>query len=478
MAQFPFIGPSHSTRVKRLDAQETINLYPEVGGLASKNVVSLIGTPGLRLWTTLAGGAVRGLLRFSATQLIAVVGANIYSVNNLGVGTLIGAADSRNSRVSMASNGSVVMLVTGGSGSPGYIVDPVAGSTVQILDADFQGADRVGFLDGRFVFNRSGTSQFQWMELYSTDLSGLSIASAEGAPDKLVSLIVDHRELWLPGETSTEVFYNTGDPNAPFQRIDGAFIENGCAAPDTVAKMNNTTLWLAADERGQGQVVRAQGYTAQPVSDHAVAHAIAGYSRIDDAFAYTYQQEQHHFYVLTFPTAEATWVYDDTSEMWHQRNWRDPVNYTLRRHRSNCHAQFNGMPVVGDFENGNLYYFDLDHYTDNGALIRRLRAAPHLSNKDYKWQVYDQLILDMTVGVGLSSGQGVDPQIILQWSTDGGYTWGNEHFTSIGRIGETRARAEWRRLGRSRDRIFRVIVTDPVRVEFVGASVTVRNGVT
>lgn len=477
MAQFPFIGPSHSTRVKLLDAQETVNLYPEMGGPASKNVAALIGTPGLRPWISLAGGNVRGLLRFDASSLVAVVGSSVYRVDPAGMATLIGSVDARTSRVSMASNGTIVMVVTGGVGSPGYFIDMGANTVTQIMNPNFQGSDRVGYLDGRFVFNRSGTSIFQWSDLLSTNISGLSLASAEGAPDKLVSLLVDHRELWLPGETSTEVFYTTTDPNAPFQRIEGAFIETGCAAFDTLAKMGNATFWLSADDRGQGQVMRAQGYTAAPVSDHAVEHAIQGYSRIDDAFAFTYQQEGHQFYVLTFPTAEATWVFDAASEMWHQRNWRDPSTYVLRRHRSNCHAVFNGRPVVGDFETGNLYYFDLDYYSDNGASIRRVRAAPHLFNADYNWQVYDSLVVDMTVGVGLQSGQGSNPQAILQWSVDGGNTWSNEHASSIGRVGERRARAEWRRLGRSRDRVFRVIITDQVRVELVGASVKLRNGV-
>lgn len=477
MAQFPFVGPSHSTRIKRLDAQRSINLYPELAGPTSKNVAGLIGTPGLRPWVTLAGGNVRGLLRFDATTLIAVIGFNVYKVLPDGTSTLIGTVDARTSRVSMATNGTTVLIVTGGAGSPAYVVDPAANSVVQLLNINFAGADRVGFLDGRYVFNRSGTSQFQWMELYSTDLSGLNIASAEGAPDKLVSLIVDHRELWLPGETTTEVYFNGGDPDNPFERINGAYLEVGCAAFDSVAKMADSTYWLTANDQGQGMVVRAQGYVPDRVSDHAVEYAIQQYPRIDDAFAYTYQQEGHHFYVLTFPTADATWVYDSSSAMWHQRGYFDQANNVIRRHRANCHALFNSRHVVGDFENGNLYTLDLDYYYDGVSdRIKRVRVAPHLSDENYMWQIYDQLVLDMTVGIGNASGAGEDPELMLEWSKDGGYTWGNIHTAKMGRIGERLGRVEWRRLGRSRDRVFRVSITDPVRVEFIGASVTVRRG--
>lgn len=472
MAQFPFVGPSHSTRVKRLDAQRTINLYPELASPTSKNVSALIGTPGLRPWISLAGGNVRGLLRFDANTLIVVVGFNVWRVDPAGTSTLLGTVNASTKRVSMETNGTNIFMVTGGAGSPAFVITPT--SVTPFMNVNFAGADRVGFLDGRYVFNQSDTQKFQWMELYSTNLSGLNIASADGAPDKLVSLIVDHRELWLPGEKSTEVYFNAGDPDNPFERINGAYLETGCVAYDSLAKLDNATYWLSADDRGTGMVVRAEGYVPRRVSDHAVEHAIAGYSRIDDAFAYTYQQEGHSFYVLTFPTADATWVYDAASNMWHERGWFDIANNVIRRHRSNCHAVFAGRHVVGDFENGNLYFLDLDYYRDNTDLIKRVRTAPHLSDMDYAWQVYDNLILDMTVGVG--NTEVPNPQLMLEWSKDGGYTWSNVHTTEIGRIGERAARAEWRRLGRSRDRVFRVSITDPVRVEFIGASITVRRG--
>lgn len=471
--QFPFVGPSYSARVKNLDAQQCINLYPEMGGPTSKNVAALIGTPGLQLWLTLAGGGIRGTLRATQALSVVVAGPNVYTVTSAGVATLRGTVTPGTTPVSMASNGNVVMIVTGPSG---YALNLATYALTQIISTAFQGADRVDFVDGYFVFNKPGTGQFQITQLYSTDIDDLDFATAEGAPDLLVSLIVDHREVWLFGETSTEVYFNSGNADFPFERIQGAFIEQGCAAKYSVAKMDNRVFWLSADDRGKGMVMSAAGYQPQRISDHALEYAIGQMSAITDAVAYTYQQEGHSFYVLSFPAANQTWVFDASTNQWHQRAYRDPTTAALQRHRSNCQMAFIGENIVGDWENGNLYKMKLDYYTDNGAAIPRIRACPHLSDPDYRYQIHDELRVDMRTGVGLTSGQGSDPKAMLQWSDDGGYTWSNELWASIGKIGEYQARVNWRRLGRSRDRVYKITVTDPVPVAFVGATTRIRVG--
>lgn len=476
MAQFPFVGPSYSARSKNLDAQRCINMYPEMGGPNSKNVAALIGTPGLSLWTTLAGGGVRGLLRFNSTLSVAVCGTNVYTVTSAGVSTLCGTIPNLSTPVSMASNGTVVMIVTGPGG---YVLTPLTGAFTTITAPAFAGADKVDFIDGYFVFNKTGTGQFQITGLYSTGIDSLDFATAEGAPDLLVSLIADHRELWLFGETTTEVYFNSGNADFPFERIQGAFIEQGCAAKYSVAKADNSVFWLTADDRGQGMVMRAVGYQPQRVSDHAFEYSIGQYSRIDDAVAYTYQQEGHVFYVLNFPTANATWVFDASTNQWHERAWRNPTDGSLNRHRTNCQMAFIGENIAGDWETGKLYRLDLDTFTDNGNPITRVRVAPHLSDQNYRWQFFDSLQVDMQTGVGLSSlpgASGNDPQAMLQWSDDGGYTWSNELWSPIGKLGQRERRVRWRRLGRSRDRVFKVTITDPIRVAIIGASVNVRVG--
>jgi hypothetical protein len=470
MSNFPFVGGSFSGRSPAFDCQRTINLYfePNESGSA-RSPGMLIGTPGLSVWSALAGNGVRALLKFSETVAIAVVGATVYRLTTAGVATAFpGTVDAANPVVSMASNGTIIMLVCGATG---YFLDPNALTLTQITDPDFAGADTVYYDDGYFIFNKTGTGQFQITQLYGSNIDGLDFATAEGAPDNIISIIVDHREVWLFGTTTTEVWFDNGDSDFPFARIQGAFLEVGCAAAFSVAKADNTVFWLATDDRGYGTIQRASGYTPTRVSNHAVEYAIASYSTISDAVAYTYAQEGHTFYVITFPSANATWVLDIATNLWHERGYLN-ADGTLGRHRSNCQMNFAGKTLVGDWQNGNIYTMSLEVFSDNGNPIKRTRIAPHVTNSD-RLQFFHSLQIDLQAGVGLNSGQGSDPQAMLSWSDDGGVSWSNEHWSSFGKIGNRTARAKWRRLGRSRDRAFRVSITDPVRVAIASAQLEV-----
>lgn len=478
MAQFPFIGASYLSRSRNFDAQRCVNLFPEASGSGtSKAIAMLIGTPGLTLFSTLAGAGVRGCIRFTASQSIVVVGGNVYSVTTAGVGTLIGTIFNRTTPVSMASNGTVIMLVTG---PEGYVVtpnvNPALSTVTQIVNPAFLGADKVDYIDGYFVFNQPGTGRFQITGLFATTVDPLDFATAEGSPDLLISLIVNQREIWLFGENSTEVFFDSGNALFPFQRIQGAFIEQGCAAKFSPAKSGTTLFWLSADDRGQGMVLKASGYQPQRVSTHAIEYAIAQYPRIDDAIGYTYQQEGHIFYVLTFPTGNATWVFDESTQLWHERAWRNPVDASLNRHRSNCQMAFAGKVIVGDWETGKLYSLNLDAYDDNGDILPAIRQCAHEASPDDTWQFFHRLWIDMETGVGLNAGQGSDPQVMLEWSDDGGHTFPNQMWASAGKIGEYRRRVNYRRLGKSRDRVWRATITDPVKRIFIAADAAMTAG--
>jgi hypothetical protein len=335
----------------------------------------------------------------------------------------------------------------------------------------------VAYLDGYFVFNQPD-SQIIWVSqlLDGTSVDPLDFASAEGSPDGVVGLIADHRELWVFGTDSVEVWYDSGAADFPLQRIQGAFNEIGCVSAYTIAKMDNGLFWLGTDARGQGIVYRANGYTGVRISTHAVEYAIAQYGNISDAIAYTYQQEGHAFYVLTFPSGNATWVYDVATQAWHER--AGFVDGEFMRHRSNCQCNFGGNIIVGDFANGNIYTFDLDVYADNGDIqkwLRSWRALPTGQN-NLKRTAHHSLQLDCETGVGLNTGQGSDPEVMLRWSDDGGHTWSNEHWSKIGKIGAYGHRTFWRRLGMTlklRDRVYELSGTDPNKIAIMGAELII-----
>lgn len=466
-----FIGPSYTLRSVNVDCQRCINLYPEFnehGTGKEKEVAALIGVPGLSLLVTIGSGPIRGVWMASNGQLFVVSGNKLFRVSSAWVATELGTLSTSIGQVSLADNGTQLMIV---DGTYGYVLTLATSIFSQITDPDFPGANQVVFQDGYFIFNNPGTGQFGISGLNSATFDALDIATSEGNPDDIVGIISNNRDLWLANEKTIEVFFNSGAADFPFERVQGAFVEVGLAARFSLAKMNNVVYWLGQDENGQGTVFQAKGYQPQKISTHAIDLAIQGYGTISDAVAFTYQDSGHYFYVLNFPTANTTWVYDATTSLWHERAYNNGGQ--LARHRGNCHAFAFGKHVVGDYENGNLYELRSDVYADNSNPLIKRRVTPHVSAGG-KRVTYHRFQLDIESGVGLDgTTQGTDPQAMLQFSDDGGHTWSNEKWVSMGKIGQTKWRADWRRLGMSRDRVFRVTVSDPVKTIFVGAELDI-----
>lgn len=473
MSAFNFIGGAYRARSKNFDAQVCLNLYPEVGSGSSKSVAMLIGTPGLEALTTLGGKPpIRGMYRFTDTVGIIVSSDQVYAITGA-VATLIGGIAPNTTPVTMADNGSVVMLQTG---SEGYFINPVAMTISLIADPDFVAGSHVSFLAGRFVWNQSNTGQFQWTSVYGTDIDALDFATAEASPDIIVGQIAGFGELWEFGQNSTEIFQPSGDADLPFAKVQGAAMEIGCEAKYSIAKIDSSFLWLGRSDEGRGIVWRAINYQPQRISTHAVEFAIASYGDVSDAFAFTYQQEGHSFYVLSFPTADKTWVYDISTNLWHERAYRDPADGSLHRILPVCQMNFLSSTIVGTHDSDTIFKWKLDVYEDGTDVpILRRRACQHLS-ADMKRQFFRSLQIDMETGVGGVLTKDENPQAMLRWSDDGGHTWSNSHWTTMGRIGEYKTRARWRRLGWSRDRVFEVSITDPVKVCLIGATAEVQVG--
>jgi len=469
----PILGSSYVTRSVNAADSRMVNLFPEIIPEGGKEPAFLNRAPGLRLLVNVGAGVTRGMNVFGG-YLYVVSGRNLYKVDTDYNSTLLGVVADGTDPVSMANDGNHLFIACNG---PSYIYNATTTAFAEITDPDFPGALTVSYLDGYFVFIEPD-SQKVWVTdlLDPTSIDPLNFASAEGDPDGLVSSIVDHSEVWLFGTNSVEVWYNSGNADFPLQRIQGAFNEIGCAATFSVAKLDNGLFWLAADNRGRGMVYRANGYTGTRVSTHAVEWQIQQYERIDDAIAYTYQQDGHSFYVITFPTANKTWVYDVATSAWHERaGW---VNSAFVRHRGNCQASFNGEIVIGDYQNGYIYAFDMDVYADHNRVqkwLRSWRALP-VGQNNLNRTSHHSLQLDCESGVGIATGQGDDPQVILRWSDDGGHTWSDEHWRSMGAIGKYFGRVIWRRLGMTlklRDRVYEVSGTDPVKLAIMGAELIV-----
>lgn len=468
--KIPFLGASRQARSLNANAQQSINCYLEMDEGSPRAPLALYGTPGTVRKFTFPTAPVRNCIDMGPVS-IWVAGNTVYKVRRNLTYTKLGTITSSSGYVGLAASDTQTLIV---DGFGGWIATET--SLAEITDDDFPiGVTHAGYVATYFVVSGDGSGRFYWSETPNSgaDWNGLDFASAEAAPDRVSALHVSHLEVQIFGTGSTELFTLTGDADLPFQRSGNTFVEYGIAAPASVCVVDNAPCWLAQDSTGGPRVMRLQGYTPVRISDHPLEEKIQGYGTVDDAIGYTYQIEGHSFYVLTFPTADVTWFYDVETNRWYQWAWRHPNTGALHRHRSNCHLYFGGYHLVGDFEDGRVYALDFDVFTDDGDTIPLIRTTQTLSENG-KRLFFGRLTVDVEMGVGL--GDGSDPQVMLRYSDDGGHTWSNTKFATLGRVGQYARQAKFGPTGASRNRVWELSITDPVRRAIFGADVDVEVG--
>lgn len=433
---------------------------------------------GLQTTVVFTGGVTSGQSTISVTSI----------PNGLVAGAATTISDSgglipANTRFTGANFNSVVLNMsanaTGTNASDTITVTiPAFG---QITDPAFLPASRVAFIEGWLIFSEPNTRTFftNATTPYTLLFSGLFYALKDSSTDNLVSLQENEQELWLLGERTSEVWYNAGGGAFAFARIPSTGPQIGCAATASLTRMGEQLVWLAKNEQGENLVVRQVQYSWERISNHAIEYAISQYTVTSDAIGYAYEEDGHFFYVLTFPTADVTWVYDATASSmaqkpcWHQRASLDAEG-VYHRHRSNCYMNFVDIRMVGDYQTGQIHQMSRQFYTDAGTPLRAQRRTPHVWAKPSRRRLFfSSLQLEFTPGVGLQSGQGSNPQVMLRWSSDGGFSWSNEVWIPIGMAGQTRNRAIARALGTAYDRVFEINFSDPVPRDLIGATLYV-----
>lgn len=494
-----WLGGSYPARSPEADAEDTINMYTEITeSLAGKSQATLYGTPGLTVLSNvtgtpgpLPGGANLGIQSYSyqgVDRTLAVAGTTLYEVFQNGSYIARGSL-SINQPAHWAYNQRQVAIATG---SGFYYFDfqtnVLAQITYTIQNADgtttpgnpFNASD-VEFIDGYVFALVTGTNQVNASAVFDATLwNPLDFTTKSGASDPAVGLGADHLQLYIFGSQTTEVYYDAANPTGfPFSRVVGGFIQRGIFSPSSVIEMDDGLFWIGAMPGGGPVIYRNSGYSGLRVSNHAVEAAMDSYPSASDAVASYYVEDGHQFFLAHFPSANngngATWVYDTTTSIWHKRlfwnqnlgQWQaDPARYIT--------FAWN-QQIVADWRNGNICLQSLNTYTTldaNGASapIRRQRTSPPIA-RDMNWNFFHEFELDLQTGIGipLPPAQGSNPLAILEFSDDGGRTFSNEIVTQLGVLGQTAYRALWRRLGKSRDRVFRVTITDPIPIAIVNA---------
>lgn len=458
MNAFPLFGIGNQGKSLNVDAQERINLYAEVNQDPEKNTLTLYPTPGLVLFADFGNSPIRGVWEVSGV-LYVVHKDKLHGLLNSGQSTVLGILLTTEGLVSITDNGVQICIV---DGQYGYIFNRTTLAFERIIAEGFPAANHVDFSDGRFVVNKVGTGEFYISDIYDGLTWGaLDFATAETSPDGLVRVMADSGILLLFGDKTIEPWGNMGAIDFPYSRIGSGAIEWGLAARWSLCKYMDSLVFLRKNRLGQVQVcVHANG-SAQGISTPEMDTVFGGYSAVSDAVAFAYMIGGHAFYQISFPSANATWLFDGQSKSWSK------LESGGNRHRANLYVQLLAKNYVTDYENGKIYQLREDVYTDNGATIARQFISRHLSSGDF--ETISSLWIEMQAGVGDQVGQGFDPQIMMSISRDGGHTYGPEAWRSIGKVGQYTRRAKWNRLGRARDWLFKFRITDPVKTVFTQA---------
>ena len=472
MPEIKLFGLGQQSKSPNITAAHRINLYYDIQADLDKTQVVAYNTPGLNLFNNLGASPTRGMHWFEAFNILCVVQrGNLFIVAADGTSTMYTlSATDISGYVSMANNGNYGSLgkqLCIATGTAVYIYDAVTHAITNVLTTGASpipyAADTVTFLDGYFIANRINSGQFYISTAYDgLSWDGLNFATAESNPDNLVAVVADKGYLALFGTSSVELWANTGEALFPFSRVQGAPTNSGLASRWSLSYANGFSTGLFRNKQGALSICQLQGYQVTPISSTDIDYIINNYNTPTNCVGFGYYLNGRPFYQITFIEDQKTWLYDFSSGAWSQlKSWG------ISRHTADLGCSFDTKFIVSDYNDGQLYILDPDVFTDNGQPIERELTSGHVFAATRNNMTIRRLRLDMEGGVGLTT----QPTVMLQISRDGGNTYGNEKWTNLGTSGQNYKRAEWRRLGHARDFLFKIRITDPIKVVLIAAIV-------
>lgn len=482
MALANLLGQPYAGKGLIASGQQAINVYGEANDKSAPVPITYYQFPGTDLYSTpLNPGISRCNYRTSKGTAYTVVGPTVYLQQNNGVMVFVGSIPDRASKVYMADNGLAVIVVDGSN--EGWAIDISTNDFGQIIDPSFYGADQVCFLDTFFCLNRPDTNQF-YISLSEvtyalltagTSFDPLDIAAKAGSADPIVGLFTVNKNLWLVGELTTEPWIGTGAADFYFQQVQGAYINHGCIAPNSIATTDTVGFWLMQDRVGKNIIIKTEGYDVQEISTPYLVSQFNTYDTTDDAIGFILQIEDHAFYFIVFPTANITWAMELKTGYWCQIGKFNRDTQTFDRWRANNAMYFDNKIIVGDFTTGKNYKLNPQSARDDGDVMSFVRTFMHMIGANYERVVYKNASLRMIVGTSTKPVGSTDldnePEINLSWSDDGGKTFGFPVAQSLGRQGQFLTDPQWNKLGMARDRIFKAQWNGDVLTALNGAYV-------
>jgi hypothetical protein len=469
-----FCGGSFESLSGTAETERTTNFYVEVmesPGATAKRI--LLPTPGVDEVADHLSGSGRAHFVFSGREF-AVIGSAFVEYDVNGTETSHGTVANDGLPATISSNGDAggELLIT--AGGTAYVFTLATNVLAAVGSPPWAWATMGASLDGYGLVLDATTSTFYVSDLLDmTTWSASQKAERSLAPDPWVAMEVRGRYLILAGDRTSEVWYNIGAASSfPFAPYATGVVQYGSPAPWSLAVVGDSVCWLAQTAQGGPEVVEMAGFTPEKISTTALEETLGQYDDVTDAIGDAFTYMGHTFYVLTFVEADATHVYDFTSRQWTKLGTWEAAQNRFTAWAPRWHAWVFGRHRVLDSTSGKLFDLSIEHPNDaNGEPIVRERQPPALMLENRRLFV-SLFELDLEPGLGVLSGQGEDPQVMLQISRDGGKTWGTEQMRSAGRQGHYGARVRWLRCGSGRRLVFKVRMSDPIPWRIANAFVT------
>jgi hypothetical protein len=471
------VGPMSTVRSVAVDGQELVNFYAERQGEGAKAPWILLPTPGLKYITTVGNlGGNRGMFTTARERLLIVIGNKLIELKADLSEVELGQLKTKTGRVAFAevisSTGSYVQLV---DGVKGYVLTTETNAFAEIVDPSYEPGTSIVSLNGFFIQNTNETWYGGTRFIYSGQFdqantwdAGIDWFTAEVSPDPIYNLQVINGEMWVFGTKTTEIWYYTGNTEQIFARVTSGLINIGVGGRNAVCSINNQVAWLGSNKEGNGSIWLGSGYIPKQISTNSIEYIIGQMADPSDCVAFSYMQEGETFLIFNFISGNRTLCYELSSGLWHERGSYNTRTGKNDHHRVVTCTLWQQRIYVGDYDTNQIFEWDLDTYKDHNQIIRRVRTASHL-HADRKRVIYRSLEIDMERGTsklpaaGPVDQVGTEAKVMLTWSDDGGYTWSNEVWETVGRTGNRYARVKFNRLGMSRDRVFRVTFSDDIK---------------
>ncbi len=475
----PFVGQAARSRSVAVNNQATVNFMQAIKGRGAKANVILEPTPGLVDLEVVGDGPIRtrtmvasAIRAAPAIDLYGIWGSKLIAQTIASGNLEIGTLNANPARVEIARGRSHIAMV---DGVDGYTYD---GTTfAQITDLDFPGVSdsakptHIRYLDGFFIVNDATTDNFFISAVENpTSWNALDFEAASVAPDNALAHTSSNSLLWILGDETAQAYYNSGNPDFPYEIVLSATQEVGILAPYSLSESDDGIFYLATTPEGGRFVYQIRGQAGRVISEDEQENLLTLVTDPTDAYAFIYKQAGKSFYVLQLsastgedPRSSSTLIYNIKANAWESRELSDGSGW-----RAGGHGILNNQNIVGSRLQARRLRLDLSDFQDAGQEVIRKRRSMiyHVNNSLMDWWA---LVVDIEGGVGNITAPGADPMLKMRYSNDSGRTWSAFLMGEVGKIGDTLQRVVYRNLGSGRNRVFEIQISDPVNITIINA---------